>query len=142
MKTQLALIATIVFLISGCATPTKNPQAQQVLKAETLPERKTFTLPAQMEGLAKGLEEAGVKIIYGPNSVPPPEGISEAAKKALPNLPQVPLQAHDLKKLAALRKFVNVIDDATFAKLKTRYSMTDRVINARFQHVDDFLEVT
>ncbi len=96
---------------------------------KALPERKTFTLPAQMQELAKGLESAGVKIIYGPNAVPPPEGISEAAKKVWPNLPQVPLQAHDLKKLAALRKFVNLIDDATFEELKTPYSMKDRVIN-------------
>ena len=96
---------------------------------ETLPQRETFTLPAQMKELAKGLEEAGIKIIYGVNSVPPPEGISEAAQKAWVNLPQVPLQAHDLKKLAALRKFVNLIDDATFDKLKTPYSMKDRVIN-------------
>ncbi len=96
---------------------------------ETLSKRETFTLPAQMKGLAKGLEEAGIRIIYGPNSVPAPEGISEAAKKAWVNLPQVPLQAHDLKKLAELRKFVNLIDDATFEKLKTPYSMEDRVIN-------------
>jgi acetyl esterase/lipase len=82
-----------------------------------------------MKPLAKGLEEAGVKIIYGPNSVLPPEGISEAAKKVWPNLPQVPLQAHDLEKLAALRKFVNFLDDAAFEKLKTPYSMKDRVIN-------------
>ncbi len=100
-----------------------------VVSAQDLPKRQTFTLPAQMKPLAKGLEKAGVKIIYGPNSVPPPEGISEAAKKVWPNLPQVPLQAHDLKKLAALRKFVNLIDDATFEKLKSPYSMNDRVIN-------------
>ncbi len=88
-------------------------------QGKTLPERKTFTLPAQMKGFAKGLEEVDIKIIYGANSVPPPDGISEAAKKVWPNLPQVPLQAHDLKKLAALRKFVNLIDEATFEKLKT-----------------------
>jgi len=98
-------------------------------KNETLPERKTFTLPPQMKPLAKGLEEAGIRIIYGPNSVPAPEGISEAAKKAWVNLPQVPLQAHDLKKLAELRKFVNFLDDATFKKLNAHYSMEDRVIN-------------
>jgi acetyl esterase/lipase len=95
----------------------------------TLPERKTFTIPAQLQGLAKGLEEAGIKIIYGPNSVPPPEGLSDAAKKVWPNLPQVPLQAHDLKKLAALRKFVNFLEDAAFEKLKAHYTMEDRIIN-------------
>jgi acetyl esterase/lipase len=82
-----------------------------------------------MKPLAKGLEEAGINIIYGPNSVPAPKGISAAARKVWPNLPQVPLQAHDLEKLAALRKFVNFLDDATFEKLKTPYSMKDRVTN-------------
>ncbi len=47
----------------------------------TPPERKTFTLPAQLEGPGKLLEDAGITIIYGANSVPPPVGISEAAKK-------------------------------------------------------------
>ena len=96
---------------------------------EQLPERKTFTLPVQMQGLGKGLEQAGVKIIYGVNSVPAPEGISEAARKVWVNLPQVPLQAHDPKKLAELRKFVNFLDDAAFEKLKAHYSMEDHVIN-------------
>ncbi len=96
---------------------------------ETLPERKIFTFPAQLKGAAKGLEGAGVKIIYGENSVPPPEGISEAAKKVWQSLPQVPLQAHDLKKLAALREFVNFLDDATFEKLTAHYSMEDHDIN-------------
>ncbi len=116
------------WILLGSLIVAAAPTAAQV-QDETLPKRQTFTLPAQMKPLAKGLENAGVKIIYGPNSVPPPEGISEAAKKEWPNLPQVPLQAHDLKKLAALRKFVNLIDDATFEKLKTPYSMKDRVIN-------------
>ncbi len=100
-----------------------------VVAAQDLPKRETFTLPVQMQEAAKGLEEAGINIIYGPNSVPAPEGISEAAKKVWVNLPQVPLQAHDLEKLAALRKFVNFFDDATFEKLKTLYSIEDRVIN-------------
>jgi acetyl esterase/lipase len=116
------LILIGVFLVS---TISVNALAQD----ETIPKRETFTVPAQLKGFGKGLEEAGVKIIYGPNSVSPPEGISEAAKKVWPFLPQVPLQAQDLKKLAALRKFVNSIDDATFEKLKTPYSMKDHTIN-------------
>ncbi len=100
-----------------------------VVSAQDLPKRETFTLPPQMKPLAKGLEEAGINIIYGPNSVPAPKGISAAARKVWPNLPQVPLQAHELEKLAALRKFVNFLDDATFEKLKTPYSMKDRVTN-------------
>jgi acetyl esterase/lipase len=102
-------------------------QAQE----KTIPKREAFTLPLQLKGFAKGLEEAGINIVYGPNSVPPPEGISEAAKKIWQLLPQVPLQAQDLNKLAALRKFVNSIDDVTFEKLKTPYSMKDRVINGK-----------
>ncbi len=46
----------------------------------TIPERKTFTWPAQLKGVTKILEEAGIHIVYGPNPVPPPEGISEEAK--------------------------------------------------------------
>ncbi len=100
-----------------------------VVSAQDLPKRETFTLPVQMKALAKGLEEAGIKIIYGANSVPPPDGISEAAKKVWPSLPQVPIPAHDLKKLGALRKFANLLDNAAFEKLKARYSMEDRAIN-------------
>jgi acetyl esterase/lipase len=119
---NFVFIITISLLASVCQASDKNIN-------ESFPERNTFTLPAQLKALGKGLEEAGVKIIYGPNSVPAPEGISDAAKKVWVNLPQVPLQAHDVKKLAALRKFVNAIDDATFEKLKASYSMKDRVIN-------------
>ena len=39
---------------------------------------------------------------WAPNSVPPPEGISEAAKKVWPSLPQIPLQAYDLKQCCSL----------------------------------------
>ena len=96
---------------------------------ETLPKRKTFTFPPQLKGLVKGLEEAGINIVYGPNSVPPPPGISEEAKKAWANLPQVPLLADDLEKLAAVRKFTFLAEDIAFEQLKTQYSMEDRVIN-------------
>ena len=96
---------------------------------DTLPERTTFTFPPQMEGLAKGLEEAGINIVYGPNSVPAPEGISEAAKRVWVNLPQMPLPADDPEKVAALRVFTTLLENAAFEKLKTSYSMEDRVIN-------------
>jgi acetyl esterase/lipase len=97
--------------------------------SEMLPKRRTYTFPAQLKGLTKGLEEAGVNIVYGPNSVPPPEGISEEAKKAWANLPQVPLLADDLEILAAVRKFTFLAEDIEFEQLKTQYSMEDRVIN-------------
>jgi len=61
----------------------------------TIPERKTFTMPAQLKVAGKILEEAGIHIVYGPNSVPPPEGISEEAKAMWRQVPQVPLQGHD-----------------------------------------------
>ncbi len=48
---------------------------------ETLHKRTTFTFHPQMEALATGIEEEGVHIVYGSNSVPAPEGISEAAKQ-------------------------------------------------------------
>ncbi len=44
---------------------------------ETLPERETFTFPAQMKGLAKVLEEAGIDIVDSPN------GISNAKRNHL-----------------------------------------------------------
>lgn len=34
-----------------------------------------------MKEVAKVLEDAGIDIVYGPNSVPAPEGISDEAKK-------------------------------------------------------------
>jgi acetyl esterase/lipase len=123
---SIKLLVTLCLAL-GILTLAMSATAQG--QDNTIPKREAFTLPVQMQGLGKGLEEAGVKIIYGPNSVPPPVGISAAAKKVWPNLPQVPLQAHDLKKLAELRKFVNFIDDAAFEKLKAPYSMEDRVIN-------------
>jgi len=96
---------------------------------DTLPERTTFTFPPQMEGLGKGLEEAGFNIVYGPNSVPAPDGISDEAKAAWVNLPQLPLPADDPEKLAALRDLTVLVENAAFEKLKTAYSMEDRVIN-------------
>lgn len=39
------------------------------------------------------------------------------------------MQGHDLKKLAALRKFSAIGENATFEKLKTRYALEDRVVN-------------
>ena len=93
------------------------------------PRRETFTLPPEMEPFAKVMEEAGINIVYGPNSVPPPEGISEEAKKAWANLPQVPLLADDPERLAAVREFVLLGDNFAFEQLKTQYSMEDSILN-------------
>ena len=90
---------------------------------ESFPVRSSFTLPEQLRGPGALLEEAGIEIVYGPNSVPPPEGISEAAKQVWASLPQVPLQADDPDQLAALRSFVNQMDDAAFEQLRAPCSM-------------------
>ncbi len=95
---------------------------------DSFPVRSSFTLPEQLRGPGALLEEAGIEIVYGPNSVPPPEGISEAAKQVWASLPQVPLQADDPDQLAALRSFVNQIDDAAFEQLRAPYAMEDRLI--------------
>lgn len=92
-------------------------------------ERTTFTLPPQMKELAKVLEDAGVNIVYGPNSVPPPEGISPEAKKMWAMLPQLPLQAHDAKKLAAIRKMMAIGEKAAFAKFSKKYKIEDQEMN-------------
>jgi acetyl esterase/lipase len=75
------------------------------------------------------MAEAGINFVFGPNSVPPPPGISEEAKAVWATLPQVPLLADDLKKLAAVREFTFFAEDFAFEQLKTQYSMEDRVIN-------------
>ena len=91
-RTKLALIGSL-FVGLAVVAMSATTQAQ----AETLPKRETFTFPAQLKGLTKGLVEAGINVVYGPNSVPPPQGISEEAKQAWAKLPQVPLQADDLE---------------------------------------------
>jgi len=119
---RTAWILISLFLVMAALTVAQGQD-------ETLPKRVTFTLPAQMKGLAKGLEEAGIKIVYGANSVPAPEGISEAAKAVWLSLPQLPLQADDLNKLAVLRKLTFFGENAAFDEFKTLYSMKDRTIN-------------
>ena len=81
-----------------------SPENQQILDIVNF-KRETFTLPPVVEPIAKVMEEAGINIVYGPNSVPPPPGISEEAKAVWANLPQVPIPADDPEKLAAVREF-------------------------------------
>ncbi len=95
---------------------------------ERIPVRTSFTFPEQLRGPAAVLEEAGIEIVIGPNSVPPSEGISEAAKAAWANLPQVPFYPEDPERTAALRSFANLLDDAAFEQLRAPFSMEDRVI--------------
>jgi acetyl esterase/lipase len=82
-----------------------------------------------MKPVAKVLEDAGIHIIYGQNSVPAPEGISDAAKKMWVQLPQLPLQAHNAKQLAATRKMMAIGEKAAFAKFSKKYKIEDREIN-------------
>jgi monoterpene epsilon-lactone hydrolase len=100
-----------------------------VYAEEPFAERITFTLPPQMKEVAKVLEDAGIDIVYGPNSVPAPEGISDEAKKMWAQLPQLPLQGHDAKKLAAVRKMTAIGEKAAFDKLSKIYTIEDREIN-------------
>ncbi len=92
-------------------------------------ERTTFTLPPQMKEVAKVLEDAGVNIVYGTNAVAPPAGISDAAKKMWVQLPQLPLQAHNIKQLVATRKMMAIGEKAAFAKFSKKYTIEDREIN-------------
>jgi len=117
----------LLVVATSCADQVQEGQSQAT-QEQSLPVRSSFTLPEQLRGPGALLEEAGIEIVYGPNSVPPPDGISEAAKQVWASLPQVPLQADDPDQLAALRSFVNQIDDATFEQLRAPYSMEDRVI--------------
>jgi acetyl esterase/lipase len=103
--------------------------AASTASAQDLPNRETYTFPPEFEPLAKVMEEAGFNIVYGPNSVPAPEGISEEAKKAWANLPQVPIPADDPEKLAAVRKLTFLGEDAAFERFKTAYSLEDHEIN-------------
>ncbi len=114
----------LVMVAASCADQGQGGQGQD----ERFPQRSQFTLPDQLRGPGALLEEAGIEVVYGPNSVSPPEGISEAAKAAWPDLPQVPFYPEDPDRLAALRSFVNLIDDAAFEQLRTPYSMEDRLI--------------
>ena len=119
------LMISIVLFIAGCTTSETTKVSTDV----GIEKRETFTFPPELEPLAKVMEEAGINIVYGPNSVPPSPGISEEAKAAWANLPQVPLAADDLEKLAAVREFTFRAEDIAFEQLKTKYSMEDRDIN-------------
>jgi acetyl esterase/lipase len=121
----------ILLLAVGLACTNETQVADQPTSSLALEDlkRETFTFPPELEPLAKVMEEAGINIVYGPNPVPPPPGLSDQAKAAWANLPQVPLLADDPEKLAAVREFTFRAEDIAFEQLKTPYSMEDRVIN-------------
>jgi acetyl esterase/lipase len=102
--------------------------AASMASAQDFPKRETFTFPPELEALTTGLVEAGINIKYGPNPVPAPEGISDAAKQVWVKLPQLPFPV-DPKELAAVRAFLAFLEDASFEKFKSLYSLEDREIN-------------
>lgn len=92
-------------------------------------ERKTFVLPPQSKEVGKILEDAGIDIVYGPNSVGAPEGLSDEAKAMRQQLPQLPLEEYDLEKLAAVRKFSATGEGAAYEKYSQQCAIEDRVIH-------------
>ncbi len=122
-KTRVLLLL-LGAIFASCSDQARTDEGQD----DRFPRRTSFTLPLQLESYAAGLEEAGVNIVYGPNSVQPGEGISQSARLMWADLPQVPLQAEDLATLSALRNFVNLLDDAAYEQLRASYSLEDRVV--------------
>lgn len=119
----------------ACARPeapqsSPAPSGAQAAPSPTgPPRREVYTFPQQAEGMARGLQDAGIRIAYGPNSVPPPPGISAPAQRAWVNLAQLPLPADDPAKLAAVRRFTVQTEDAEFAKYAVSHSLEDRTVN-------------
>ncbi len=67
-------------IVTGCVATEPEEVAQgAAIQEQSIPVRSSFTLPEQLRGPGALLEEAGIEIVYGPNSVPPPEGIRDAA---------------------------------------------------------------
>lgn len=122
-------------LYTGCSNSPKKAEAsgkatsEQASVALPFPERTVFYMPEQTREAAQVLEEAGINIVYGPNPVPPPVGISPEAQAMWKHLPQLPLQGHDAKKLAALRQFQAIGEKAAYEKMKDLFAMEDREIN-------------
>lgn len=93
-----------------------------------VPGRTQYTFPPAAEPLAKDLHAAGLPIVYGPNSVPAPPGISAPARKAWADNAQLPLPADDPAKLAAVRRFSARNDDIERAKHAQTHSLEDRTL--------------
>lgn len=108
--------------------PTAAPAAQPPPDGRP-PRRLSYTFPRQAEPLAERLRDAGIEIVYGPNSVPAPAGISPAAREGWAALPQMPLPAGEPAKLAAVREFSAATEDAEYAKWSATHAMGDRTVN-------------
>jgi acetyl esterase/lipase len=89
----------------------------------------TYSFPPAMKELGKVLEKAGLRVAYGPNPMPVPEVLSEAAKAAWLNLPHLPLPANNPKQLAAMRQLTDMLDNAVYEQVQESYSIEDAVVN-------------
>lgn len=97
--------------------------------AAGIPRRETYTFPPNHEEPARGLQQAGIRIVFGPNTVPAPAGISAQAKAAWANQLQMPLPADDPARLAAVRQFTVDIDKNVVAELSATHAIEDSQIN-------------
>lgn len=130
-----AVAAVAATTAAACSRPETEETGEQAgagpadASGSGLPRRESYTFPPQAEGLARGLQEAGIPIVFGPNSVPAPPGISEAARAAWANQPQLPLPADDPAKLAAVRRFTAATEDIEFGKYSATHTLEDRTVN-------------
>jgi len=115
-------------------TPTSAPAASA---PPGIPRRESYTFPPNLEESARGMQQAGIRIVFGPNTVPAPAGISAPAKAAWVNQLQVPLPADDPAQLAAVRQFGNAGDQRAFDAVSATRPVVDREINGiTVQRVD------
>ena len=110
------------------AAPTPTPEVAES-PSPGIPARTTYTFPAAAEPLARDLQAAGLPIVYGPNSVPAPAGISAQARQAWANNAQMPLPADDPVKLAAVRRFSARTEDIEYDKNSQTHLLEDRTLN-------------
>lgn len=112
----------------GGSTPRPTPEVT-ASPPQGIPARTKYTFPPAAEPLARDLQAAGLPIVYGPNSVPAPVGISAQAREAWANNAQMPLPADDPVKLAAVRRFGARTEDIEFAKHSQTHLLEDRTLN-------------
>ena len=90
---------------------------------------KTYTLPEALKPVTKMLEEADVPIVYGPNPIPAPVTLSDQAKLAWSQIPQVPSPVKDAVQFAAVREFTFSLEKMDFDRFQEPYSLIDKTIN-------------
>ena len=89
----------------------------------------SYNLPPAWKEAGGLLEDAGIRVTYGPNPTPVPTVLSEEGRREWLNLPKIPLPAHDPKQLAATRLFTAALDEAVYEQLKKSFSIRDEAIN-------------